>query len=98
MTKNLKPPVTDFFWKLAAPLPSSGQASEGALLGFPCLRVEEQFFATCDHRTGELTVKLPRERVQELIDGGSAIRSPRPVESSVGGHWFRSATSSGGLG
>ena len=41
-------------------------------MGFLCLRVEEQFFATCDHRTGELMVKLPRERVQELIDGGSA--------------------------
>ena len=41
-------------------------------MGFLCLRVEEKFFATCDHRTGELMVKLPRERVQELIDGGSA--------------------------
>ena len=41
-------------------------------MGFLCLRVEGQFFATCDHRTGELMVKLPRERVQELIDGGSA--------------------------
>ena len=26
------------------------------------------------------------------------IRSPRPVKSSVSRHWFRSATSSGGLG
>ena len=39
-------------------------------MGFLCLRVEEQFFATYDHRTGELIVKLPRER--GLIDGGSA--------------------------
>jgi hypothetical protein len=29
MTKNLKPPVTDLFWKLAVPLLSSGEASEG---------------------------------------------------------------------
>ena len=41
-------------------------------MGFLCLRVEEQFFATCDHRTGELMVKLPRKRVQELIDSGPA--------------------------
>jgi len=41
-------------------------------MGFLCLRVEEQFFATCDHRTGELMVKLPRKGVQELIDSGSA--------------------------
>ncbi len=72
MTKNLKPAVTDFFWKLAAPLLFSGKATEGALMGFPCLRVDGEFFATCDHRTGELIVKLPRERVQELIDCGSA--------------------------
>ena len=72
MTKNLKPAVTDFFWELAAPLLSSDEATEGALMGFPCLRVEGEFFATCDHRTGELIVKLPRERVQELIDDGCA--------------------------
>ncbi len=71
MTKNLKPEVTDFFWKVATPLLSSGEATEGALMGFPCLRVEGEFFATCDHRTGQLIVKLPKERVRELIDGGS---------------------------
>ena len=70
MTKNLKPEVTDFFWRLATPLLSSGKATEGALMGFPCLRVEGEFFATCDHRTGELIVKLPRTRVQELINQG----------------------------
>jgi hypothetical protein len=70
MTKNLKPEVTDFFWGLAHPLLSSCVATEGALMGFPCLRVDGEFFATCDHRTGELIVKLPRSRVQELIDQG----------------------------
>jgi hypothetical protein len=70
MTKNLKPAVTDFFWGLAAPLIASGQATEGVLMGFPCLRVKGEFFATCDHRTGELIVKLPRARVEELTDLG----------------------------
>ena len=70
MTKDLKPAATDFFWGTAAPLIFSGEATEGALMGFPCLRVEGQFFATCDHRTGDLIVKLPRARVQELIDFG----------------------------
>ena len=64
MTKSSKPEVTDFFWGLADPLLSSGVATEGALMGFPCLRVDGEFFATCDHRTGELIVKLPRARVQ----------------------------------
>ena len=70
MSKNLKPAVTDFFWDLAAPLLSSAEATEGALMGFPCLRVEGEFFATCDHRTGELIVKLPATRVQAMIDLG----------------------------
>jgi hypothetical protein len=28
------------------------------------------FFASCDPRTGDLVVKLPRERVEELIAAG----------------------------
>ena len=39
---------------------------------FPCLRVDGSFFATCDHRTGDLIVKLPRHRVVELVHDGDA--------------------------
>jgi len=39
---------------------------------FPCLRAGEDFFATCDHRTGDLIVKLPRHRVSGLIAAGEA--------------------------
>ena len=70
MAKNLKPPVTDFFWDLASPLLSSGIVTEGSLMGFPCLHMDGEFFASCDHRTGELIVKLSKERVQELIASG----------------------------
>jgi len=70
MTKDLKPAATDFFWGTAAPLLSSGGATEGALMGFPCPRMGGEFFATCDHRTGDLIVKLPQARVQELIGLG----------------------------
>ena len=42
----------------------------GTMMGFPCLRVGGEFFASCDHRTGDLIVKLPRHRVEELIDAG----------------------------
>jgi hypothetical protein len=34
---------------------------------FPCLGVAGAFFASCDHRTGDLIVKLSRDRVQELV-------------------------------
>ena len=40
-------------------------------MGFPCLRVEGEFFATCDHRTGDLIVKLSADRVQALIGEGT---------------------------
>jgi hypothetical protein len=37
---------------------------------FPCLRVAGAFIASCDHRTGDLIVKLPRDRVARLIAEG----------------------------
>ncbi len=39
-------------------------------MGFPCLRVGGEFFATCDHRSGELIVKLHRDDVTSMVDGG----------------------------
>ncbi len=59
-----------FFWKIADEFLENRGITEGSLMGFPCLRVKGDFFATCDHRTGDLIVKLPRERVQQLIDQG----------------------------
>ncbi len=37
------------------------------MMGFPCLRVGGAFFAACDHRSGDLIVKLPEARVRELV-------------------------------
>ena len=41
-------------------------------MGFPCLRINNDFFASTDHRTGDLIVKLPKDRVMAIIekDGG----------------------------
>ena len=39
---------------------------------FPCLRAGGVFFATCEHRTGDLIVKLPRHRVSQLSAAGDA--------------------------
>ncbi len=70
MPSKTKTAPTAFFWKLADPLLRKPEISEGTLMGFPCLRVDGEFFATCDHRMGDLIVKLSRDRVQELIDEG----------------------------
>lgn len=60
-----------FFWDLAAPLLAREGVSDGTMMGFPCLRVRGAFFASCDHRTGDLIIKLPRERVAALIAAGA---------------------------
>jgi len=44
--------------------------SKGTIMGFPCLRVNGEFFASADHRNGDLVVKLPGDRVQQLIGQG----------------------------
>jgi hypothetical protein len=65
-------PETECFWVIAEPLLGEPGTTVGTLMRFPCLRVDGNFFATCDHRTGDLIVKLPRQRVGELIDSGDA--------------------------
>jgi hypothetical protein len=42
------------------------------MMGLPCLRTNGAFFASCDRRTGDLLVKLPAARVDELVDAGRA--------------------------
>ena len=63
-------PDTEFFWELVEPMLGEPGIDEGTLMGFPCLRVNGDFFATCDHRSGDLIVKIHRDRVGELIDDG----------------------------
>lgn len=48
-------------------------ASRSTMMGFPCLRVGGAFAATFDHRSGDLVVKLPRERVAELVASGEGL-------------------------
>jgi hypothetical protein len=62
--------VTAFFWETAVPLLAERNVARATMMGFPCLRVDGAFFASCDHRTGDLIVKLPAERVAELIASG----------------------------
>ncbi|MGI9621186.1 MAG: hypothetical protein ACR2PK_00010 [Acidimicrobiales bacterium] len=63
--------AAEYFWDMVEPLFAEDGIEEGSLMGFPCLRLDGAFFATCDHRTGDLIVKLPADRVGELIDSGA---------------------------
>ncbi len=70
MGVKAKTDASAFFWRTAAALMGRPDVSKGTLMGFPCLRVGGGFFATSDHRSGDLIVKLPRDRVQEVIAKG----------------------------
>lgn len=58
---------TAFFWQAAKQMLTTDRVETGTMMGFPCLRVDGAFFASCDHRSGDLIVKLPEARVRELI-------------------------------
>ncbi len=60
--------------------------AEGTIMGSRCLRAGGEFLAMPDHRTGGLVVKLPRERVQELI--GAGIGAAFAPAGKVFEEWF----------
>jgi hypothetical protein len=47
--------------------PAIGRAT---MMGYPCVRLAGQFLASYDDKHGCLVVKLPRERVTELVADG----------------------------
>ena len=60
------------FWDLAEPLLARDDVERSTMMGLPCLRVRGAFFASWDRRTGDLLVKLPEARVEELVAAGRA--------------------------
>jgi hypothetical protein len=60
------------FWRAAEPALSRPGVERGTMMGFPCLRHDGAFFASCERRTGDLIVKLPAGRVRELVAAGEA--------------------------
>lgn len=65
-------PGENRFWELAQPLLDQAGVARSTMMGFPCLRLHGDFFATCDRRTGDLVVKLDEGQVNRLIDDGKA--------------------------
>ena len=57
-----------FFWQVAEHFLADEAVTKSTMMGFPCLRVNGDFFASCDHQTGDLIVKMAADRVEELID------------------------------
>jgi hypothetical protein len=46
------------------------RVTRSTMMGFPCLRVDDRFFACVERATGNLIIKLPAERVNELVRTG----------------------------
>jgi hypothetical protein len=60
------------FWELAAPLLGQAGVTQSTMMGFPCLRLDGDFFASVDRRSGDLVVKLDEAQVSDLVDRGRA--------------------------
>ena len=60
------------FWQLAQPLLDRPGVSRSTMMGFPCLRLGGDFFASCDRRDGSLVVKLDEALVESLLASGRA--------------------------
>ncbi len=59
------------FWELIEELQlADPRVEEGTIMGGRCVRVAGEFLGLVDFKGSGLVVKLPRERVQELIDQG----------------------------
>ncbi|MEQ9321219.1 MAG: hypothetical protein RIF41_18795 [Polyangiaceae bacterium] len=64
---------TAFFWSLAEGMLDEPGITKGTMMGFPCLRLRGDFFASCEHRTGALIAKLDKSRVEELVESGEGL-------------------------
>jgi hypothetical protein len=62
----------DRFWACAEPFLALSGVSRSTMMGLPCLRIDGQFFASYDRRTGDLLVKVDAVRVEELLAIGDA--------------------------
>jgi hypothetical protein len=55
------------FWDIAEHHLASG-AERSTMMGYPCLRVDGEFFASLEPSTGNMIVKLPADRVDTLVE------------------------------
>ncbi len=82
--------------RLAAEMCQDPAVARGTMMGFPCLRVDGEFFASLERSSGNLIVKLPAGEVSELVNSGSAtpfapagkvFREWAEVQGAEAGEW-----------
>ncbi len=65
------PDETDF-WELAEGLLAQPGVTRSTMMGFPCLRLHRDFFASWDSRHHQLVVKLDGPTATRMIEAGQA--------------------------
>ncbi len=61
----------ELFWEIAEALKQKDpQVLEGTIMNGRCLRVGKEFLALVNYKGSGLVVKLPRDRVDRLIESG----------------------------
>jgi hypothetical protein len=67
----MQPTNESVFWELIGELQlADPRVEEGTIMGGRCARVAGEFLALVDHKGSGLVVKLPRDRVAQLIEQG----------------------------
>jgi hypothetical protein len=66
--------MSDRFWDEVAPLVAAGRLEEGTMFGFSCVRAGGAFVAMPGHESDGMVVKLPADRVAELIGSGRGTK------------------------
>jgi hypothetical protein len=61
------------FWQLAEPFLARPGVTRSTMMGFPCLRLEGDFFGSWDPGAKQLVVKLDQITVQALLDTGDVL-------------------------
>jgi hypothetical protein len=61
------------FWQLAESLLALPGVSRSTMMGFPCLRLHGDFFASWDPRAEQLVIKLDSTDVDTLIQNGDGL-------------------------
>lgn len=63
------------FWAVADEFIVTGRVEEGTMMGHHCLRSTAGggFVATVERSSGNLVIKLPRDRVRDLIGSGDGL-------------------------
>ena len=82
-----RPDPDSQFWKMATPLLARPGIARSTMMGYPCLRLHGDFFASWDQAADHLVVKLDDGTKRRFRDLGHQPLSGRLVLAVPPGTW-----------